>query len=139
MCHSHTLEEVARYHLETHDWEHCKDDSDSFFADFNEFLVCGENLYEGVGEKFGYKKTECGDAGGADDCINKHFVHTVEFTCSIVVAGDWLHSLVQTHHNHNEDKYYPVYDSVCANCKVASMFLETLVDDDNNYAGCHVH
>ena len=56
-----------------------------------------------------------------------------------VITGYGLHSLIQPHHNHDEQENNPVYNTKCANSQIAIIFFQTFVNENNNEACCQIH
>ena len=77
--------------------------------------------------------------GCIDDGIFQHQVHTVEFACSIVVACNRLHTLTNAHHHHHKQKGDTVDNTVGSYGEVASMRLQTLVDENHHEARTKLH
>ena len=89
--------------------------------------------------KFADEETCDGDTCGTVDCQFQNPCDAFELLCAEVVSGDWLHALVESHHNHHEEKSDTVGNAVCADVVVAAVFGQSLVDEDDDEAGCQVH
>ena len=66
-------------------------------------------------------------------------VHAMVLLRSIIISCNRLHTLGNTHHNHYTDKYQSVHNAIGTNGQVAIVFLQSLVDEDNDKARSHVH
>ena len=56
-----------------------------------------------------------------------------------VIAGNGLHTLVQSHHNHDEEIYDAVNDTEGTDGQVTVIQFKAFIDQDDNKAGSHVH
>ena len=79
------------------------------------------------------------DGGGSNDAQVQDAHQTVQFLGAIVVAGNRLHSLVNTKHEHDEHHRNTVGYSVGSHGEVASEPHQLVVDEDDDDAGAHVH
>ena len=77
--------------------------------------------------------------GGIEDAVAEHFVHSVKQLGTIVVAGYWLHALADAHHHHDEEERDAVYNAVGGYRDVATMILQSFVDQDDNQTGTHLN
>lgn len=139
LCHTDRLEEVACHNLETNDWAHADDESHTIDCKFCEYWVVCEELHRIAWEEL----TEC-ERAAHDDCgkydgFLQYFVYTVKLLCSVIETCNWLHSLANTKHNHNEEECDTVDNAVCCNGYVASMSRESLVDKDYDKASAELH
>ena len=139
LCHADTLEEVSGDDLKTNQWTDEDNESHTIDGEFCELLVLREKADRDVREELANDKGNRHHDSSIDDGIFQHQVHTVEFACTIVVASNWLHTLTNAHHHHHKQEGDTVNNTVGSYGEVASMRLQTLVDENHYEARTKLH
>ena len=65
--------------------------------------------------------------------------YTLGLSGSEVIARNGLHSLVQSHYNHYDDKYQPVDNAESADSQIAAILFQSLIDKNYDEACRHIH
>ena len=136
---SDALEEVARYHLESHDGEQEAVVAHTCHGHLNHLFVGCEDEGYIFGEELAHHKCQRSDYCGQPDCDLEHLGHSVVGLGAIVVSGNGLHGLVESHDDHHEDEGHLVHDAVGSYRIVASVVGEAAVDEDDHKARGKVH
>ena len=139
LYHSEALEEVGTYDLETDNGEGEVHQAHAMHRQPLEFGVVGEHRHCGSREEFEYQEAHGGHEGGPENAQPVYLLDSLAFACSEIVTGDGLHSLVDAHHDHEEEEGDPVDDAVGADSEVASIFAELLVDEHRNQTCRGIH
>ena len=92
-----------------------------------------------VRQEHRYQPSRYHDGGGGNDAQVQYAHQSVQFLCTVVVAGDRLHSLVYTEYEHDEHHRNTIGYSVGSHGEVASEPHQLVVDEDDDDAGAHVH
>ena len=58
---------------------------------------------------------------------------------SEIIARNGLHSLVQSHYNHDKEEYQSVDNTERSDSQVTTVMLQTLIDKNNDETGCQIH
>ena len=106
------LEESRRYDLESGDWECEYDYFEAESSGVEQGRVFGEESGYQFGEEVPENKTGCGDADRTGDGKSEGFDDTVELPRTVVESDDWLHTLVESVYNHDEEHQHTVDDAV---------------------------
>ena len=136
---AYTLEEIARDHLETDDGEEGNIDAHAMSGDVYQVGVGGEGTNDGLGEEFADYETGSHHDGGIADGLVEHFLHTMVQLGSVVVAGNGLHTLIESHDNHGEEEEPTVVAAIGTHGKVAAILHHTSINKEHDEAGTGIH
>ena len=59
--------------------------------------------------------------------------------CTIVVSGNRLHALCDTHDNHYANEHESVHDTIRTDGQVAVILFQPLVDENEDESRCYIH
>ena len=105
----------------------------------NQFGIRSKNTHHPVGEEHTHNKAESSDAGCIDYRQFQSLDDTGMLSGSEVITRNGLHSLVQSHYNHYDDKYQPVDNAESADSQIAAILFQSLIDKDYDEACRHIH
>ena len=100
--HADTLEEVGGHHLKTDDGEKQDDHLQSFCAQLYELCIRCKGRYGQFRHQFSHEEAAGRYNGGGDDGIFHDLVYPMVVLGTEIIAGNGLHPLVQSHHNHDK-------------------------------------
>src|SRR5690606_8164675 len=92
-----------------------------------------------TGKKHAADKSATGDDGRHLYSIEEGLFHPGIVAGSVVVAYDWLCTLIQSHHSHHNDAQHGVADPVCAYGQVSAIFQQGGVEQNRHARCCHLH
>ena len=99
----------------------------------------GEDAYGCLRYEHADDEAQGGHSGGKSGSLPEHLLYTGILSCTVVVAGDRLHSLVQSHADHDEHEDESVAYSVCSDAEVSAVVSKLLVDEKGHDTCCCVH
>ncbi|MPM87580.1 hypothetical protein SDC9_134680 [bioreactor metagenome] len=133
------MEKIGSHHLKAYQRKRGKYYPQSRDNDSREFRIICEEHCNPMGEKFtGYKPYTYNHCG-KNDCIFENLIDPGHVPGSKIVACNRLHSLVDSHYNHDKKCSKPVNDTISAYSKVSTMLDKPLVKDNDYYTGYSIH
>ena len=119
-------EEIAGNHLETDDKHRGADDTHRTNGLRNQCGVMREHTRHQTRETLAQDKHNAHDGRRVDRGKVEHAQHTVVLLGAVVVPGDRLHTLIETHDDHREDKSQTVNHTIRRNRQVAPEVLHCI-------------
>ena len=121
--HANRKEEVGRYHLEAHQGEDREHDAQAIDRLRDQVGVGGKHPDNPLRHKLAEQKAQRGNAHTAQHREAGDLQHTRVEPSAIVVAGDWLHALVEAQDDHHEEEGDAVDNAVGTNSHIAAMLF----------------
>mgnify|MGYP003432233231 CR=1 FL=1 len=109
---SYRSEQVTCDHLETDDEHGAADDTHGSDGLINEIYVMRKHLRDDFGETLAGDKDDSHDARRLSTGQVEGLQQSVHMSRAVVITGDRLHTLVETHYHHGEDEGETVDNSV---------------------------
>ena len=100
--HSQTLEKVRCDHLETDQGKCQVYDSQSLVCQFFKLCVICEERYRYIRNELGYKETDAAYYCRTNNRKTEYPLDSSVLSCTEIVTGNRLHSLVESHVYHDE-------------------------------------
>ena len=89
--------------------------------------------------KHSHQKTDGRNNGRGINRYFQHLRHARILFGAEVIAGNGLHSLIQTHHNHNEEEYQTVDNTESSDSQIPSVLFQPFINKDDDKAGGKIH
>ena len=137
--HADALEEVGCDDLESYYRRHEDDDFHASGCHICQLGIIGEHHDGVLWEELTDDEGEAHGDGGKEYGLAQHFVDSVGLLSSEVVACYGLHALADAHDGHDEEEGDAVDNAVGCYGYVASVFGQSLIDEDDDEAGAELH
>ena len=134
-----SLEEVGDHSLVADDGEDEHVDADAADGDGQQLLVVGKQACAWSWQQFtdhpadGHRDDRGGD-GQPQDLLD-----AVQIACAVVIAGNGLKTLTDTHDDHEEDESQAIGDAIGTHRKVAAVGHQGVVHEDGNHTARELH
>ena len=104
-----------------------------------QLIVGREEAYNEFWEELADQEAEGCDTDTPFCCQLRHVDYAMELSGAEIVSCDRLHSLVESHDDHDEEEYDTVHDAVGSDRHVATVFFQSPVDQQDDKARAEVH
>lgn len=122
--HPDRKEKVCRHHLETDNRKDCKNDMQTIHCRLDQFRIGRKHADNHRRKQLTKQEPCCRHPYRPLHRQLRHLRHTRILAGTEVIAGNRLHSLVESHDNHDKEEYHPIHDPVCPNRHIAPVFFQ---------------